>query len=104
MQLNSGVKKDSLVEGKPLGVEIKGLKIALFLRDGNVYAIDSICKHEGGPLDEGALEGFDVICPWHAAKYDIRSGKVSDDTPWGTNTTVYKVEIDKESGDILLDI
>jgi glycine betaine catabolism B len=54
-----------------------------------VYAIDEICTHEGGPLDEGELNGYDLKCPWHYAVFDVRDGKVSDATVWyGQQTSI----------------
>ena len=43
---------------------------------GKYYAIGNFCTHLGGPLAEGKLEGFEVECPWHGSKFDIRTGKV----------------------------
>jgi nitrite reductase/ring-hydroxylating ferredoxin subunit len=43
--------------------------------EGNYYAIGNICTHMGGPLNEGTLEGFEVECPWHGSKFDVRSGQ-----------------------------
>lgn len=40
------------------------------------YAIGNICTHEGGPLAEGTLQGFEVECPWHNARFDMRTGEV----------------------------
>ena len=57
-------------------VEVEGQKIALFRVDGAFYALSDTCTHRGGPLSEGELEGAEVTCPWHGAKFDIRSGAV----------------------------
>lgn len=66
---------------------------------GRIYAIDAVCTPEGGPLDEGKLEGYCLTCPWHYAVFDVRSGKVSDETVWATDISSYSVQVD-ESGDI----
>ena len=52
-------------------------EIALFHVDGNFYALENACPHQGGPLAEGFLEGAMVTCPWHAWCFDVRSGKMS---------------------------
>ena len=57
-------------------VELEGQKIALFHVDGAFYAVSDTCTHRGGPLSEGELEGAEVTCPWHGAKFDIRTGAV----------------------------
>lgn len=55
-------------------VQVNGQDIALFNVDGKVYAIHQVCAHQGGPLDEGGLEGKIVTCPWHGWQYDVTTG------------------------------
>jgi len=57
-------------------VEVEGQKIALFRVDGAFNALSDTCTHRGGPLSEGTVEGTEVTCPWHGAKFDIRTGAV----------------------------
>ena len=42
---------------------------------GEVYCLDDVCTHDGGPLGEGCLEGTSIACPRHGAKFDIRDGR-----------------------------
>ena len=42
--------------------------------DGTVYAMRGLCNHAGGPLGEGTLEGSCITCPWHGAKWDVKTG------------------------------
>jgi 3-phenylpropionate/trans-cinnamate dioxygenase ferredoxin component len=42
---------------------------------GHFYALDDVCTHDGGPLGEGELEGFEIACPRHGAKFDVRNGR-----------------------------
>jgi glycine betaine catabolism B len=58
------------------GVEVNGEKICLANVEGKYYAIGNICTHLGGPLAQGKLEGYEVQCPWHGSRFDIRTGKV----------------------------
>ncbi len=39
------------------------------------YAIEDRCSHDDGPLAEGELEGCQIICPRHGARFDIRTGE-----------------------------
>jgi nitrite reductase/ring-hydroxylating ferredoxin subunit len=94
----------ALKEGGLLGIEANGNKIVLAMVEGQVYAIDSVCSHRGGPLDEGTLNGPDLKCPWHYAVFDVRDGKVSDRTVWATNQRSYPVKVDERTGDILVNI
>ncbi len=55
-------------------VDAAGRSIALFNVEGHYYAIDNTCPHRGGPLGEGDLDGTVVACPWHAWRWDVRSG------------------------------
>ncbi len=41
-----------------------------------IHAISDTCSHVGGPLHEGAIEDKVVVCPWHASRFDIRTGAV----------------------------
>jgi 3-phenylpropionate/trans-cinnamate dioxygenase ferredoxin subunit len=45
--------------------------------DGALYAIDDLCTHDGGPLDQGYLEGCEIECPRHGARFDVRTGAVT---------------------------
>jgi 3-phenylpropionate/trans-cinnamate dioxygenase ferredoxin subunit len=56
--------------------EVQGRRIALCNVEGAFYAIDDICTHDGGPLDQGELEGYQIECPRHGARFDVRSGRV----------------------------
>jgi glycine betaine catabolism B len=83
-QFQKVANKDDLKEGGTLKVEANGKQTVLSMVEGKVYAIDVICTHEGGPLDEGELNGYDLKSPWHYAVFDVRNGKVSDATAWAT--------------------
>ena len=67
-------KTSEINEGEGKVVEANGKQIALFNVDGKIYAIDNVCKHQGGPLGEGTCEGNIVSCPWHNWKYDVTTG------------------------------
>ena len=58
---------------------LKGKEIVLFNVDGEFFALDNLCTHEEGPLCEGEIEGHEVTCPWHGARFDIRTGEVLQD-------------------------
>jgi glycine betaine catabolism B len=96
-------KKD-LQEGSLLKVEPEGKPIVLSLVNGKVYAMDAVCSHEGGPLEEGTLEGHNLTCPWHYAIFDVRNAKVSDQTVWATDLLSYPVKVEEATGDILISL
>jgi 3-phenylpropionate/trans-cinnamate dioxygenase ferredoxin subunit len=41
---------------------------------GEFYAIDDLCTHDGGSLDQGELDGEEIECPRHGARFDVRTG------------------------------
>ncbi len=70
--------------------------IVLFHVEGQFYALDDLCTHDGGPLGEGTLEGLTIACPRHGAKFDIRDGRVlCMPATSGTPRTKVKVEGDE---------
>lgn len=73
-------------------VVVEGRSIALFNFDGEFYAIDDTCTHEGGPLSEGMVEGDEVECPWHGAQFNIKTGAVTLD-PAEDNVATYNVRV-----------
>jgi nitrite reductase/ring-hydroxylating ferredoxin subunit len=88
-----------LKEGGVLKAELFGKPLALFMVQGKVYALDAVCSHEGGPLEEGTLNGFEIECPWHGSKFDVRTGEVRN-PPADTPQSVYEVKV--ENNDILI--
>jgi ferredoxin-NADP reductase/nitrite reductase/ring-hydroxylating ferredoxin subunit len=91
--------KQDLQEGGLLKVEPGGKPVVLSMVNGKVYAIDAVCSHEGGPLEEGTLEGYEVECPWHGSKFDVRTGEVKN-PPAEIPQSVYEVKV--ENNDILV--
>jgi 3-phenylpropionate/trans-cinnamate dioxygenase ferredoxin subunit len=51
-------------------------RIALCNVDGQFFAIDDLCTHDGGPLGQGDLQGDAIECPRHGARFSARTGKV----------------------------
>ncbi|HEY2827829.1 MAG TPA: Rieske 2Fe-2S domain-containing protein [Pirellulales bacterium] len=49
--------------------------VALFNVDGQFFALDGVCPHQGGPLGEGELTGCIISCPWHGWQFDVRTGQ-----------------------------
>ena len=65
-----------LSEGKGMRVHAGSRTLTLFNIDGEFYAIDEWCPHETGPLSGGYIDGNLVMCPFHFAEFDIRTGRV----------------------------
>lgn len=52
-------------------------EVAVFHTDGEFFALENSCPHQGGPLADGWLEGATVTCPWHAWCFDLRTGSLT---------------------------
>ena len=74
-------------------VEVAGEKVCVINVEGKFYAIDNVCTHEGGPLAEGTLEGYEVECPWHGSRFDVRTGEVIN-PPAETPQPLYEVKVE----------
>ena len=70
-------KLDDVVPGSVKVYQLPGREIAVCNAGGQLYAIDNICTHDGGSLDQGELIGYEVECPRHGARFDVRSGDVT---------------------------
>ena len=77
-------------------VQIDGQDICIANVDGKYYAIGNVCTHEGGPLADGRLEGYEVECPWHQSKFDVRTGEVTS-PPASESEPTYEIKIDGNS-------
>jgi ferredoxin-NADP reductase/nitrite reductase/ring-hydroxylating ferredoxin subunit len=74
-------------------IQVDGENICLVNVEGKFYAIGSICTHEGGPLADGTLEGYEIECPWHGSKFDVRTGEVKN-PPASEPEPRYEVKVD----------
>jgi len=67
---------DDIKEGQKKGFDVNGERIMLAKINGKIYAMNAVCSHKHGPLDEGDLNFPIVTCPWHGARFDITTGHV----------------------------
>lgn len=68
--------EDDVPAGTAHMVEVAGKRLAICNTGEGVYTIDDKCTHDGGPLGQGFLDGYQIECPRHGARFDVRSGKV----------------------------
>src|SRR5690242_20133269 len=94
--------RSELTEGEVLGVEVAGHPIALYDVEGNLFATDNICTHAYARLSDGWLDGELIECPLHAARFDVRTGKVLD-PPATEDLKTYPVRLVDDEIQIKLD-
>jgi 3-phenylpropionate/trans-cinnamate dioxygenase ferredoxin subunit len=68
---------DQITDGERLFVEMGGKSIVLFNLAGKLFAIGDVCSHDNGPVGDGEIEGNEIICPRHGARFDIRTGRAT---------------------------
>ena len=88
---------DELVPGTRRLVDVDGAQIVVFNLDGKYYAIEDVCTHDGGQLTGGEVEGDQIVCPRHGARFCIRTGAALT-APAYEPTATFPVRI--ENGEI----
>ena len=67
--------RDQLDPDFPVGVDVNGQKLGLFLLNDEVHALEDVCPHAYALLSQGFQEDGVIECPLHAARFDIATGK-----------------------------
>ena len=82
-----------LTDCQMMTVLVGGKKVVLAMVDGQFYATSARCPHWGGPLPEGRLCGPRLLCPWHKATFDVRSGDLLE-PPALDGIVAFRVRVD----------
>ena len=82
------------VEDLPMGeriyIEVGDMPVVVLNLGGKYMAIADICTHDDGPLGDGDIDGCEIICPRHGARFDLKTGEALT-LPAVKNTEVYPV-------------
>jgi len=70
------VAENALANGEHLIVDVDGVDVAVFKIEERYYAIEDVCTHDGAEIASGTLEGSDIVCPRHGAKFCVKTGAV----------------------------
>lgn len=70
-------KVSDFPKGSRVLVKHSPFDIIVFNLEGEFFAIEDVCTHDGESLDGGDLEGEEIICPRHGAQFEIKTGKVT---------------------------
>lgn len=90
-----------LPNGERLFVEIADRSVVVLNIAGQLFAIGDVCTHDDGPVGDGDLDGYNIICPRHGAEFDVRTGKVMK-MPAVVDIPAYPVQV--RDGNIYLGI
>lgn len=96
-----GDAKTLLENGQLKRIEIGDKAIVLARRDDEYFAVDPTCTHYGAPLHKGVLHGHTLICPWHHACFDVRTGTRTE-PPALDSLRGYPVSV--ENGQVMIDL
>jgi len=66
---------DAVAAGQLRGFTVKMQSIVVANVDGDLYALEDQCSHQEYPLADGELDGSDVVCVYHGARFDACTGK-----------------------------
>ncbi|GIW06030.1 MAG: ferredoxin [Dehalococcoidia bacterium] len=66
-----------LQEGDVLTATVGGASVVITRVGGVLYALDNVCSHDQSPFDEATMDGYELCCPRHEGRFDVRSGKAT---------------------------
>jgi nitrite reductase/ring-hydroxylating ferredoxin subunit len=79
MALHNVCKTDELAPGALKAARVNGEGILVYRLDNDYYATQASCTHLFAPLAKGKIiDGCKIQCPFHRARFDIRTGEVVD--------------------------
>jgi nitrite reductase (NADH) small subunit len=88
--MNYACRIDDVPRGEGRALTVDGRRIAIFRSAAGWFALDAVCPHRGGPLEDGIVCDHAVICPLHDRRYDLASGAALGD---GEGVVAHTVEI-----------
>ncbi|MFN8637796.1 MAG: non-heme iron oxygenase ferredoxin subunit [Chloroflexota bacterium] len=92
---------DSLAPGQVKVVRAGRRQLAVCNVDSTFYCIADVCTHDGAPLDSGELDGVEIECPRHGARFDVTTGRATC-LPAITPVQTYPVKV--EDGEIHIQV
>jgi len=90
-------KTSEIPPGKIIKVESNGKDILVANVDGNYFAMDDTCTHQGASLSEGTIEGSTLTCPWHGSTWDCKNGKLIAFASQIKDLASYKTTVEADS-------
>ena len=90
-------KTSDVLPGKMITVTVGGNEVLIANIDGTFYATSDTCTHSGASLSEGKLDGNKLVCGWHAAEFDCKTGKLSKFPAKINDLTSYQVTVESDN-------
>ena len=73
---NKIAKVSAVPSGEKIAAKVGDTEVAVYNVGGTFFATDNLCTHESAFLSDGWLEGEVIECPYHQARFDVKTGKV----------------------------
>lgn len=94
-EFHKACDKSEVSDGEKVLLEVDEQLVIMFQIGDQYFCIDDVCTHDGGTLSDGDHSGFEIECPRHGAKFDIRCGKALC-MPATQPTRSHEVKVDGE--------
>ena len=94
--------RDELSEDQPLAVKVGDREVGVYLVNDAVYALEDVCPHAYALLSQGFVEGDEIECPLHGAKFHIPTGKCTQQ-PADRDLKTYRTQVEDGRIRIALD-
>ncbi|MEQ8351271.1 MAG: non-heme iron oxygenase ferredoxin subunit [Leptospiraceae bacterium] len=93
--------ESEIKEGEVFTCNTRIGRVALTRLNGKICAFENTCTHDGGPLNGGTLDGNEIVCPRHGARFNVESGEATR-MPATESIEIYPVEV--ENGEVMVDL
>ncbi len=85
--------ENALSDGENIIIDVDGTDVAVFKLDGDFYAIEDVCSHDGAEIASGLLDGDEIVCPRHGARFCVKTGEVKC-APAYENIDTFPIQIE----------
>ncbi len=86
--------EDALTVGDHLVVDVEGVEVVIFKLEDGFYALEDVCPHDGAEIASGHIEGDEIVCPRHGARFCIKTGEVKC-APAYENIEMFAVKLEE---------
>lgn len=90
---------DEVTEDTPLPATVAGRSVGVYVLAGNYYALEDVCPHAEALLSQGFVEGEEIECPLHGARFHIPTGKCTKEP---AERDLIRYEVKREGARILV--